>query len=95
MESYLLDQYFEETAPEKYRFLDYYQYRKSQKDFTNNFRLEAQRLRKCLEHLVECGSTPEKCTAAQHLLNVFKASIFSFNLIICRWTTGRQYGGPC
>nr|CAG8619389.1 8927_t:CDS:2 [Entrophospora candida] len=67
--NYLLDQYFKETAPAKYQFLDYYQHRKSQKDFTNNFRLEAQRLRKCLEHLVEYGSTPEKQTAAQRLLN--------------------------
>ena len=77
MESYLLDQYFKETAPEKYRFLDYYQYCKSKEDFTNSFRLEARRLRKCLEYLMECGSTPEKETA-QRLLDVFGANIFSF-----------------
>ena len=43
-------------TPEKYRFLDYYQYHKSQDDFTSNFRLEAQRLHKCLEYLVKNGS---------------------------------------
>ncbi|CAH1758076.1 1204_t:CDS:2, partial [Entrophospora sp. SA101] len=51
---YSLDQYFKETAPKDYQFLGYYQYRKSQKDFTNNFCLEARRLNKCLEYLVEC-----------------------------------------
>ncbi|KAG9286545.1 hypothetical protein G9A89_014711 [Geosiphon pyriformis] len=60
------DQYFKETAPENYRFLDYYQYRKGQDDFTNNFRLEARRLKKCLEYLVENGSNIEK-HAAQRL----------------------------
>ncbi|CAG8558593.1 1519_t:CDS:2, partial [Acaulospora colombiana] len=35
MEKYSLDQYFKETAPEDYRFLDYYQYRKSKEDFTS------------------------------------------------------------
>ncbi|CAB4445538.1 unnamed protein product [Rhizophagus irregularis] len=71
MEKYPLDEYFETTTPEKYRFLGYYQYRKSQDDFTSNFRLEAQRLHKCLEYLVENGSDLKK-RKAQNLLDVFE-----------------------
>ncbi|CAB4469016.1 unnamed protein product [Rhizophagus irregularis] len=71
MEKYPLDEYFETTTPEKYRFLGYYQYRKSQDDFTSNFRLEAQRLHKCLEYLVENGSDLKK-QKAQNLLDVFE-----------------------
>ncbi|CAG8633173.1 10756_t:CDS:2, partial [Diversispora eburnea] len=66
-------------------------YRRGQKDFAFNFRLEARKLYKCLEYLVEHGSDSEK-QKAQELLNVFEASIFFFNFILI--TTGRQYGGP-
>nr|CAG8448490.1 4545_t:CDS:2 [Entrophospora candida]CAG8523809.1 3235_t:CDS:2 [Entrophospora candida] len=75
---YSLDQYFKETAPKDYQFLGYYQYRKSQKDFTNNFCLEARRLNKCLEYLVECGSTLEKQTA-QRLHNDHRSKNIDIN----------------
>ncbi|CAG8445501.1 15019_t:CDS:10 [Funneliformis caledonium] len=73
MEKYSVDEYFETTTPEKYRFLDYYKDRKNRDDFTNNFRLEARRLHKCLNYLVENGSNQRK-QKAQHLLDVFEAS---------------------
>ncbi|CAG8734725.1 15219_t:CDS:2 [Cetraspora pellucida] len=65
-------EYFETTPPEKYRFLDYYQYCKSQDGFTVNFRQEAKRLQVALEHLVknESGLRKQK---AQCLLDVFEA----------------------
>ncbi|CAG8578327.1 8629_t:CDS:1, partial [Funneliformis caledonium] len=41
-------EYFETTLPEKYQFLDYYQYNKSRDGFTNIFRQEAKKTSSCL-----------------------------------------------
>ncbi|CAG8658213.1 11643_t:CDS:10, partial [Acaulospora morrowiae] len=65
-------EYFETTPPEKYRFLDYYQYCKNLDGFVSNFRQEARRLQVALEHLVENDSGLRK-QKAQCLLDVFEA----------------------
>jgi hypothetical protein len=83
-------EYFKTTSPEKYRFLDYYQYCKSRDGFTSNFRQEAKRLQVALEQLVKNESDLMK-QKAQYLLDVFEASIFFHFILI----TGKQYGGPC
>ncbi|RUS31243.1 hypothetical protein BC938DRAFT_478195 [Jimgerdemannia flammicorona] len=70
MEKNPLDGYFK---AEKYRFLGYYLFRQKQRDFTSNFRLEAQRLSKCLWFLSEHGSNVEK-RAARRLLDNFEAN---------------------
>ncbi|RHZ83480.1 hypothetical protein Glove_92g19 [Diversispora epigaea] len=46
-------EYFEQTSPNEYRFLDYYQYRRKQDDFTCSFRREADSLQRYLNSLVE------------------------------------------
>ncbi|CAG8547592.1 1756_t:CDS:2, partial [Paraglomus brasilianum] len=74
-----LDEYFETTAPEKYRFLDYYKDRKNQDDFTNNFRLEARRLYKCLNYLVENGSQKMNMTRINMIKKSESTSITSVN----------------
>ncbi|RUS28800.1 hypothetical protein BC938DRAFT_481433 [Jimgerdemannia flammicorona] len=66
--------------PEKYRFLGYYQFRQKQRDFMSNFRLEAQRLRKCLWFLSEYGSDVEK-RATRRLLDNFEASILFYFIL--------------
>ena len=83
-------EYFETTPPEKYRFLDYYQYCKSRDGFAGTFCQEAKRLQVALEHLVKNESDLRK-QKAQCLLDVFEASIFFYFILI----TGKQYGGPC
>ncbi|RHZ82783.1 hypothetical protein Glove_103g48 [Diversispora epigaea] len=48
-----VDSYFDETLPEKYRFLDFYEYRKRQNDFTFSFSKESRKLLKSLDALLE------------------------------------------
>ncbi len=48
--------YFKETTPDKYRFLDFYQYRSKQEDFTFSFQKEADKLLKDLDLILEIGS---------------------------------------
>ncbi|CAJ0886355.1 14527_t:CDS:2, partial [Entrophospora sp. SA101] len=94
---YSLDQYFKETAPKDYQFLGYYQYRKSQKDFTNNFCLEARRLNKCLEYLVECRPLadsmegPVKSREGKHLPQLRWGS----PVVLKRGNTHTTMAGAC
>ncbi|KAF0500228.1 DUF1703-domain-containing protein [Gigaspora margarita] len=52
--------YFDEARPEDYRFLDFYNYRSQQTDFTFSFRKETDKLKKDLENLIINGSDKQK-----------------------------------
>ncbi|CAG8596248.1 8750_t:CDS:10 [Diversispora eburnea] len=66
--------YFEETRPEVYRFLDFYEYRLQQSDFTFSFRKESDKLKKDLSILITNG--PDKMEGASLLNKSFKAKFF-------------------
>ncbi|CAG8708232.1 16736_t:CDS:2 [Funneliformis mosseae] len=59
--------YFEETRPEDYRFLDFYEYRLQQSDFTFSFRKESDKLKKDLSILITNG--PDKMKEGASILN--------------------------
>ena len=78
--------YFEETRPEDYRFLDFYEYRLQQSDFTFSFRKESDKLKKDLDILITNGS--DKMKKGARLLNEsFKAKVFF--LSFSAWLAGR------
>ncbi|CAG8505417.1 7996_t:CDS:2 [Paraglomus occultum] len=52
--------YFKETTPDNYRFLDFYQYRSKQEDFTFSFQKEADKLRKDLDLILKNGPEENK-----------------------------------
>ncbi|CAI2197698.1 805_t:CDS:2, partial [Funneliformis geosporum] len=52
--------YFDETHPEDYRFLDFYEYRSQQSDFTFSFQKESDKLKKDLGSLITNGSDEMK-----------------------------------
>ncbi|CAB4388854.1 unnamed protein product [Rhizophagus irregularis] len=58
--------YFEETRPEDYRFLDFYEYRLQQSDFTFSFRKESDKLKKDLSILI---NGPDKMKEGASILN--------------------------
>src|SRR5438067_2012141 len=73
--------YFEETRPEDYRFLDFYEYRLQQSDFTFSFRRESDKLKKDLSLLITNG--PDKMKEGASLLDKsFKAKFFSI-IVFC------------
>ncbi|CAG8704777.1 11808_t:CDS:2, partial [Acaulospora morrowiae] len=72
--------YFNETEPKEYRFLDFYEYRSKQADFTFSFQKESYKLQMDLNNLMEDGSEESKETAS-HLNKLFKAS----NLLRGQW----------
>ena len=65
--SYTWSAYFEETRPEDYRFLDFYEYRLQQSDFSFSFRKESDKLKKDLSILITNG--PDKMKEGASLLN--------------------------
>ncbi|EXX77361.1 hypothetical protein RirG_024430 [Rhizophagus irregularis DAOM 197198w] len=66
--------YFEETRPEDYRFLDFYEYRLQQSDFTFSFRKESDKLKKDLSILI---NGPDKMKEGASILNGrFKVKFF-------------------
>ncbi|CAG8486090.1 658_t:CDS:2 [Ambispora gerdemannii] len=52
--------YFDVTRPEDYRFLNFYEYRLQQSDFTSSFRQESDKLKKDLAILITNGSDKMK-----------------------------------
>ncbi|CAI2196654.1 18922_t:CDS:2, partial [Funneliformis geosporum] len=73
--------YFDETHPEDYRFLDFYEYRSQQSDFTFSFQKESDKLKKDLGSLITNGSDEMKEGA--NLLN----KSFKREASQLRWTT--------
>ncbi|CAG8832221.1 44825_t:CDS:2, partial [Gigaspora margarita] len=57
--------YFNEARPEDYRFLDFYNYRSQQTDFTFSFQKESDKLKKDLKNLIINGSDKQKKGANQ------------------------------
>lgn len=87
--------YFDETHPEDYRFLDFYEYRSQQSDFTFSFQKESDKLKKDLGSLITNGS--DKMKEGANLLNKSFKVKFLF-IVFCmvnwqreasqlRWTT--------
>ncbi|CAG8620537.1 3750_t:CDS:2 [Funneliformis caledonium] len=60
--------YFDETEPEYYRFLGFYEYRSKQVDFTFSFRTEAYKLKMDLDCLIEKGTEEMKKVATEGAL---------------------------
>jgi hypothetical protein len=56
-------EYFKATQPKHWSFVGFYTFRERQTDFSKLFNLEAFKLRKALNHLLENGSTEEKAYA--------------------------------
>jgi hypothetical protein len=78
--------YFEETRPEDYRFLDFYEYRLQQSDFTFSFRKESDKLKKDLSILITNG--PDKMKEGASILNGrFKVKFFLSSFFA--WLYGR------
>ncbi|CAG8656690.1 11093_t:CDS:2, partial [Ambispora leptoticha] len=75
--------YFKETNPEEYRFLDFYKYRSKQTDFTYSFQKEADILRKCLSNMLRESSEDIKKRISL-LLQDFEASYFDFSERLAR-----------
>ncbi|RHZ90059.1 hypothetical protein Glove_8g6 [Diversispora epigaea] len=63
--------YFHETNPQDYRFLDFYEYRSKQVDFTFSFMNEAYKLRNDLDLIAKDGSKEMK-EAVIKMKNIFK-----------------------
>ena len=58
-------EYFKATQPKDWSFVGFYTFRERQTDFSKSFNLEAFKLRKALNHLLENGSTEEKAYATK------------------------------
>ncbi|CAG8603014.1 6736_t:CDS:1, partial [Ambispora leptoticha] len=58
-------EYFKATQPKDWSFVGFYTFRERQTDFSKLFNLEAFKLRKALNHLLENGSTEEKAYATK------------------------------
>ncbi|UZO12254.1 uncharacterized protein OCT59_003799 [Rhizophagus irregularis] len=67
--------YFDETHPKDYHFLDFYEYRLQQSDFTFSFQKESDKLKKDFGSLITNSS--DKMKEGASLLNKsFKAKFF-------------------
>ena len=73
-----LDSYFNETSPEEYRFLGFYEYRQKQDDFTFSFQKEALRLRRSLDYLLEGDCSEDVKRNVEKLKKSFEASFLLF-----------------
>ncbi|RIA92730.1 hypothetical protein C1645_820229 [Glomus cerebriforme] len=61
--------YFKQTSPNKYRFLDFYRHRQKDNDFTRSFRREADELLRCLTSLKDSNSKETRDGAVRLLSN--------------------------
>lgn len=76
--------YFDETHSKDYYFLDFYEYRLQQSDFTFSFQKESDKLKKDLGSLITNGS--DKMKEGASLLNKsFKAKFFFIIFCMASW----------
>ena len=80
--------HFDETNPEDYRFLGFYEYRSKQVDFTFSFMKEAYKLQMDLDLIAKDGSKEMKQVAIQ-MNNIIK--VFDFHIIV-HCIAGQQRG---
>ncbi|CAG8619025.1 11067_t:CDS:2 [Paraglomus brasilianum] len=69
-----VDEYFLDTSPERWNFLDFYRHRHASFDFTHSFKKEAFKLKKVLDTLRQSNS-PEVRENACRLISKFKVKI--------------------
>lgn len=85
--------YFDDIRPENYRFLNYYEYRSRQPDFTYSFQKESHRLKTHLERLMS-NSSDEIKEGATQMYKIYKVKfLFIFLLLFSEGGCARHLSG--
>jgi len=78
--------YFDETQPEDYQFLGFYEHRSKQTDFVSSFQKESHKLKKDLSELIKSGPDEMK-EGARRLENIRRVRTLS-NFCHCFFALG-------
>ncbi len=78
--------YFDETQPEDYQFLGFYEHRSRQTDFVSSFQKESHKLKKDLSELIKSGPDEMK-EGARRLENIRRVRTLS-NFCHCFFALG-------